>query len=242
MPSIASDSACAIVVHRVDAPRVARAVVRHAPDAVERRVAQVDVGRRHVDLRPQRVGAVFELAGAHAAEHVEVLGDGPVPVRALAPGLGQRPAVLAHLVRRQVVDVGQALLNELFGPEVQLLEVVRCVELAAFPVEAEPVHVLANRIDVLDVLLRGIRVVEPEIALAAELERHAEVQADRLRVADVQVSVRLGREARVHAPAVLPGFEVLGDDGPDEIEGPGCVGRGACAGRGLGGHPVILSA
>ena len=153
------------VVHRVDAPGVAGAVVRRAPDAVERRVAHVDVGRRHVDLRPQRVGAVRELARAHPAEQIEVLRDGPVPVRALAPGLGQRAAVLAHLLGRQVVDVGQALLDELLRPEIELLEVVGRVELAPFPVESEPAHVFADGIDVLDVLLRRVRVVEPRLHL-----------------------------------------------------------------------------
>ena len=86
------------VVHRIDAPRVAGAVVVRAPDAVEHRVAHVDVRRRHVDLRAQHVRAVGELAGAHAREEVEVLLDRPVAVRAVGARLGQRAAVLAHLV------------------------------------------------------------------------------------------------------------------------------------------------
>ncbi len=42
-----------VVVHRVDAPRVARPVMMRATDAIQNRVAHVDVGRRHVDLRAQ---------------------------------------------------------------------------------------------------------------------------------------------------------------------------------------------
>jgi hypothetical protein len=67
-------------------------------DAVEHRVAHVDVRRRHVDLRAQHVRAVGELAGAHAAEQVEVLSTRAVAVRAVAARLGQRAAVLADLV------------------------------------------------------------------------------------------------------------------------------------------------
>ena len=63
-----------VVVHRVEVPRVARAVVDRLADPVEGRVAQVDVRRRHVDLRAQRARAVGELARAHPAEEVEVLG------------------------------------------------------------------------------------------------------------------------------------------------------------------------
>ena len=65
--------------------------------------------------------------------------------------------------------------------------------------------------------LRGVGVVEAQVALAAELGGQAEVQADGLGVADVQVAVRLGRKARVHAPAVLVGLQVLEDDVADEM-------------------------
>ena len=65
--------------------------------------------------------------------------------------------------------------------------------------------------------LHGIGVVEAQVALAAELGGEAEVEADRLGVADVQVAVGLGREARVHAAAVLVGLQVFEDDVADEI-------------------------
>ena len=104
-----------VVVHRVDAPRVARAVVGRLADAVERRVAHVHVRRRHVDLRAQRARAVGELAGAHAAEEVEVLRDGAIAVRAVRARLGERAAVLADLLGREVADVGLALLDQLLG-------------------------------------------------------------------------------------------------------------------------------
>ena len=47
----------------------------------------------------------------------------------------------------------------------------------------------------------------------------AEVQADALGVADVQIAVRLRRKPRVHAPAVLAGGAVGVDDLLDEIAG-----------------------
>ncbi|MPN53960.1 hypothetical protein SDC9_201629 [bioreactor metagenome] len=45
-------------VHRVDAPLVAGVVMLGMLDAVDGRVAQVDVGRRHVDLGTQHGGTV----------------------------------------------------------------------------------------------------------------------------------------------------------------------------------------
>ena len=127
-----------VVVHRVDAPRVAGAVVGGVPDAVEDRVAQVDVRRRHVDLRAQHLRAVLELALPHPLEQVEALLDRAVAPRALAARLGERPAVVADLLGRQLVDVGLAVADEAERVLVDLLEVVGGVVEPVGPVEAEP--------------------------------------------------------------------------------------------------------
>ena len=134
------------------------------------------------------------------------------------PGSVSVPAVLADLVGRQAVDVGLAVADQLLGVLVHLLEVVGGVEHPIVPVEPEPADVLLDRLDVLDVFLRRIGVVEAQVASAAELLGDAEVQADRLGVADVQVAVRLRRKPRVHTPAMSAGPQVLGDDLADEVE------------------------
>ncbi len=48
-----------------------------AADPVEHGIPQVDVRGRHVDPRPQHVGAILELPVPHPREHVEVLLDRP---------------------------------------------------------------------------------------------------------------------------------------------------------------------
>jgi len=53
------------------------------------------------------------------------------------------------------------------------------------PVEAEPADVLLDRVDVLNVFFDRIGVVEAQVAAAAVLERHAEIEADGFGVADV---------------------------------------------------------
>ena len=63
----------------------------------------------------------------------------------------------------------------------------------------------------------GIRVVEAQIAAPAELVRDAEVQADRLHVADVRKAVRLGRKPRGDLPAKAVGRDVLGDHFANEV-------------------------
>ena len=155
-----------VVVHRVDAPRVAGAVMVRAADAVQHRVAHVDVRRRHVDLRAQHARAVGELAGAHPPEQVEVLVHRAVAVRALAARLRQRAAVLADLVGGQVVDVRLAVADQLLGAVVELLEVVGRVVEPVVPREAEPPDVFLDRFDVLGVFRDRIRVVEAQVARA----------------------------------------------------------------------------
>ena len=173
-------------------------------------------GRGHVDPRAQHPRPVGELARAHPLEEVQALLDRPVAPRAVPAGLGQRAAVLADLVRREVVDVGLARPDQVDGPRVELLEVVgRVVEVLA-PVEPQPAHVRLDGVDVLLLLLDGVRVVEAQVAAAAELARDAEVEADRLGVADVQVAVRLGREAGDDR-RVPAGPQVGGDDLADEV-------------------------
>ena len=77
-------------------------------------------------------------------------------------------------------------------------------------------HVLDDGLDVLDVLLGRVGVVHAQVADAAELAGDAEVEADGLGVADVQVAVRLGRKAGVDLRILLLG-DVRGDDVADEI-------------------------
>ena len=57
--------------------------------------------------------------------------------------------------------------------------------------------ILLNGLDELVVLLGGVRVVHAQVADAAEFLGRAEIDAQRLAVTDVQVAVRLGREAGV---------------------------------------------
>ena len=185
------------IIHRIDAPLVARAVMMMAQYAVQRRVAHDQVGRSHVDLGTQYVFAVREFARLHAMEQIEAFLDGAVAVRAVLAGLGQRAAVFAHLLGSKVVDVSHALFNKIArNVEQPVKEVGRIVKMR--PVKAQPLYVALNGLDVLGVLFGRVGIVKTQVALAAVLFRYAEIDAQRLGVADVQVAVGFGRKARVY--------------------------------------------
>ena len=186
------------VIHRIDAPLVARLMVGDMRDSVDDRVAHIDVRARHVYLGAQNFFAVCKFALGHSAEEVEVLFNRAVAVGAVFARLCKSAAVFAYFLGRQVADIRLALLDELYRALVEKIEIARCV-VDLVPFVAEPLNVLFYRVDIFDILFRGIRVVETEIAHSAVFFRDAEVDAYRLCVADVQIAVGLRRESRLHA-------------------------------------------
>ena len=104
----------------------------------------------------------------------------------------------------------------MLGPLVELLEIIGCVVEVRSPIEAEPAHVLLNRIDIFLLLLSRIGIIEAKMTTAAELLRDTEIEADRLGVTNVQVSIRLRRKARHHVHVALGG-KISRDDIADEV-------------------------
>ena len=76
------------IVHRVDAPRIAGALVGCMANAVHHGVPQIDVGRTHVDLGSQDPCAVGKFAGLHSLEQIQVFGNGPIAIGAVTARLG----------------------------------------------------------------------------------------------------------------------------------------------------------
>ena len=94
-----------IVVHRVDAPFVACAVVRGVDDTVHQGVAEHHVRMGHVYLGPEHLAAVGELTVLHPLEQVQVLLHTAVPPGAVHTGLLDGASVLAYLLLSLVVHV-----------------------------------------------------------------------------------------------------------------------------------------
>ena len=88
-----------VIVGRVDAPFIARTVVRRTQHAVHDGIAQIHIRRGHIDLGAQRATAIGEFAGAHELEQVEVFFDGAVAKRTISAGFCQCAAIFAHLIR-----------------------------------------------------------------------------------------------------------------------------------------------
>jgi hypothetical protein len=130
--------------------------------------------------------------------------------------LGQGAAGETHLLLRLVVDIGLAGADQVLTPRTKLLEIVRRVIEMLAPIEAEPAHVTLDGIDIFLRLLGRVGVVVAQVAVAAELLSHAEIEADRLGMADMEIAVRLRRKAGDHA-FVPAGGQVRANNVADEI-------------------------
>jgi hypothetical protein len=91
------------------------------------------------------------------------------------------------------------MLDEGFRKLVEGIEVIRRVVEIFSPVESQPFHRIQDRIDVLCFLRYRVGVVETHMAAATVLQGHAEIQADRFRMAVVQVAVGLRWKTRADA-------------------------------------------
>ena len=127
--------------------------------------------------------------------------------------------VPGKLLRSQLAYIGQALFDQALGQLIGLLEIIRAIEKPVVPVKPKPVDVLLDGVHELGVLFGGIGVVHAQVADAAELLRGAEIDAQGLAVADMQISVGLRREAGVdlHAFVLSARADILCDELMNEI-------------------------
>ena len=188
------------IVHGINAPLVTRAVMRGMTNPVQGGIAHDQIGRRHVDLRAQHVCTIREFTSAHAPEEVEILLNGAVSIGALPARLSQGTSVLTDFISAKVVYIRLSHFNELLSVLVQLVEIIGSVEFTIAPVTAKPADIFPDGLHVFRVFLRGIRIIEAQIAEPVELLRHTEVQADGLGMPEVKVAVRFGWEPRMHLP------------------------------------------
>jgi hypothetical protein len=126
--------------------------------------------------------------------------------------------MLADLLGAEAVDVSFAFADQMQGVLVHLFEIIGRIEEPVIPVEAQPADVFLDGLFEFDGFLAGIRVVKPQIAETVVFRGNTKIQTNRLRMADVQIAVGLGRKTRVDAAAILVGFIVFGDTRADEVE------------------------
>ena len=194
-----------VVIHRVNAPGAAGAMMVRVANPVNRRIAHGHIRRSHrvgADFGAQNVFAVFVLAGFHIAKNRQRFASRPIAKRRIDAGRAEIAAVFLHIVGALAINVGKAGCDQVFGHQIQLLEIIAGVmqmaDTVLLPTKTEPLHAVDDGIDVFLLFFGRIGVVKAQMTDALIIARQAKVEANRLGVADVQITVRFRREPRDH--------------------------------------------
>ena len=190
------------IVHRIDAPGVPGMMMLGVYDPVQDGIAQIHVGRRHINFGPEHPAPVGKLAASHPPEQFKIFLRRAVAVRAVGSRLRERAAIISDFVRIQIADVGQSVFYELLGAFVHTGKIIRGIQ-NVFPGIAKPADVVHDCIYVLRIFLARICIVEAQVAVTAVLFRRSKIDADRLCMSDVQIAVRLRGETRTDGFSVV---------------------------------------
>ena len=204
-----------VVVHRVDAPLVPRPVMGRVQDPVDDGIAQVDVGRRHVDLCAETLFAVRVLSRLHLAEELQIFLGRAVPIGTFLPGFRQGPPRLLDLLGGEVADERLPVADQPFGVLIDDVEEVGCVHLF-LPLVAQPEDVLPDRVDEFRLFLGRVGVVEEEVAFPVIFFGGSEIDEHALGVPDVEIPVRFGGKPCLDG-SDLPCRQILLDELFDKI-------------------------
>ena len=91
--------------------------------------------------------------------------------------------------------------------------------------EAQPVDIPLDGLDIFGIFLGRVRIVKAQVALAAEFFRGQEVHDQGLAVADMHISVGFGRETGVDLRITLI-LQILLDRVPDKVAAGICLFHG----------------
>ena len=89
------------------------------------------------------------------------------------PWLGQGSARFADLVSGLVIHISLPFLNQRRHDCTSLQN--NRTRTALFPIESEPLHVLLNGVNILNVFLHRVRIIEPQVRPSAEFIGQCEI-------------------------------------------------------------------
>ena len=206
------------IIHGENAPLGPLTVVIDKANTVDDGVAHIEIAAGQIDLGAQGHLALLHLAVLHHLEQAQVLLDGAVTV-GRSCGDADVAAVGTELLRGQFAHIGKTLFNQLDGVLIVLFKIVGAVVETVAPVKAQPVNILLDGVYILGVLLGGVGIVHAQVAQTAVLLGRAEVDAQRLAVADVQIAVGLRRKTGVngHSLELTTLCDVLVDKIVDKV-------------------------
>ena len=100
------------IVHRIDHPAVARAMMMGMFDPIQDGVPHVHIRRAHVDPGTEHFFPVLIFAFPHIIEQLQVLLHAAVAIRAFLSGLCGGAFLLCYLLAGAIVYIGQPFFDK----------------------------------------------------------------------------------------------------------------------------------
>ena len=196
------------VIHRITVPGVARVVVGLIDNAVDDRVAEVDVGRSHVNLGAEAVRTFSEFTSAHATEEIEVFFYATIAIGGETAGFLRDATISLPLLLGEFAHIGLTATNQFLGNLPHGVKHIASVE-ELVPLVTQPGDILLQLLHELISFLRRVRIVHTQVALTIEVARHTKVHPHSLRVANVDPTIGFGRKTGHYGTVILTSSEVF---------------------------------
>ena len=113
------------VVHWINAPLIAKMIVRDVANTVKDGIAEMDVGRSHIDLGSQTPFPVGVFTGLHIPENLKIAFDARLAPGRRLPGTFGNAAIFLPLLLCEIAAISFTRLDEILGDFIHLVEHVR---------------------------------------------------------------------------------------------------------------------
>ena len=206
------------VVHRIDFPACTCPVVRPLQDTIHHRVSHIHIGRGHIYFCTERHCPFFKLPVLHSLKKVERLLYRAISVRRVYTGLGRVFPLLGNEFGGLLIYIGFPFFYEPYCPVIKLLEVIRSIELF-IPLKAEPFYIFLYGIYKLLLFFFWVGIIKAEIYRRVVLLTQTKVDANSLRMPNMQITIRLWRKTKTDFIGAKPVCYIFFYDLLNEIEG-----------------------
>ena len=206
------------VIHRVDGPFAAGAVMTCFQNSINSRITHVQIWRRHIDFCSQNVASFWKFAVTHPCKKVEIFLHWPLPVRTVFTWFGESAPEPSHFICIEVADIGLANFDQLDGIFIKLIKIVGGVKKIITPVKSQPFDIFKNGLYISILFLAGIGVVKTHMTDAGRVfQGDAEVEADGLGVTDMEETVWLRRKTSHQPTVIFVITQILSNNCPDKV-------------------------
>ncbi len=132
------------IIHRVDFPCGAGAMMGSLDDAVHNGITEMHIGRRHVDLCTEHSRTLIKFAIVHADEKIEIFFRCAVTIWTFLSGDSGSAFLLRYLLGCLVVDISFSFFYQSYSEIKKLWKIIGSIILSVTPVKSQPMYVFSD--------------------------------------------------------------------------------------------------